>query len=173
VAFLGHFVGGRRSVAKTSVMLVYCEVNREPTRHESCCAGLMRRRAVLTSIHIGKPASYGSEDAIDPHDKPWTTGFYKTPVEGPVFAGTTNLAGDGQADLENHGGVDKAVLATTRRIWRSRVSSLACHGWQIPGLKNCGSVPSASRSERLRPAGGGSSRRHEDTKNRNDSRESS
>ena len=45
------------------------------------------------------------------HDQPWTTGFFKTPVEGPVFAGTTNLAGDGQADLVNHGGIDKAVLA--------------------------------------------------------------
>jgi len=29
----------------------------------------------------------------------------------PCFAGATNLAGDGQADLVNHGGVDKAVLA--------------------------------------------------------------
>ena len=28
-----------------------------------------------------------------------------------MFAGTTNLAGDGQADLKNHGGIDKAVLA--------------------------------------------------------------
>jgi len=28
-----------------------------------------------------------------------------------VFVGKTNLAGDGQADLVNHGGVDKAVLA--------------------------------------------------------------
>ena len=45
------------------------------------------------------------------HDKPWTTGFFKTRIEGPVFVGTTNLAGDGQADLENHGGIDKAVLA--------------------------------------------------------------
>jgi MOSC domain-containing protein YiiM len=68
-------------------------------------------RSVLSSIQIGKPASYGSRDAIDPHDKPWTTGFFKAPVEGPVFAATTNLAGDGQADLENHGGIDKAVLA--------------------------------------------------------------
>jgi MOSC domain-containing protein YiiM len=57
------------------------------------------------------PASYGSEDAADSHGLPWTTGFFKTVVEGPVFAGTTDLAGDGQADLENHGGVDKAVLA--------------------------------------------------------------
>src|ERR1700674_2744511 len=71
----------------------------------------MLRSPEVSSIQIGKPASYGSEDALDPHDKAWTTGFFKTPVEGPVFAGTTNLEGDGQADLENHGGVDKAVLA--------------------------------------------------------------
>ena len=31
--------------------------------------------------------------------------------EGRVFVGRTNLVGDGQADLENHGGIDKAVLA--------------------------------------------------------------
>jgi MOSC domain-containing protein YiiM len=67
--------------------------------------------AVLCSVQIGAPKSYGFEDAVDTHDKPWTTGFFKTPVGGPVFVGSTNLAGDGQADLKNHGGVDKAVLA--------------------------------------------------------------
>jgi len=66
--------------------------------------------AILFSIQVGAPRSYGFEDAVDAHDKPWTTGFFKTPMEGPVFVGTTNLAGDGQADLINHGGVDKAVL---------------------------------------------------------------
>jgi MOSC domain-containing protein YiiM len=67
--------------------------------------------ATLHSIQIGAPKDYGFEDAIDPHDKPWKTGFFKTPIEGPVLVGTTNLAGDGQADLKNHGGIDKAVLA--------------------------------------------------------------
>jgi len=67
--------------------------------------------ATLYSVQVGIPKSYGSEDAADSHDKQWTTGFFKTPVEGQVFVGTTNLAGDGQADLKNHGGVDKAVLA--------------------------------------------------------------
>jgi len=57
------------------------------------------------------PQNYGSGDALDPHDKSWTTGFFKLPIKGPVFAGTTNLVGDGQADLINHGGSDKAVLA--------------------------------------------------------------
>ena len=67
--------------------------------------------ATLCSIQIGKPRSYGSEDAANPHDKSWTTGFFKETVEGPVFVNRTNLTGDGQADLKNHGGVDKAVLA--------------------------------------------------------------
>jgi MOSC domain-containing protein YiiM len=66
---------------------------------------------ILYSIQVGTPKSYGFEDAIDAHDKPWTTGFFKTPIEGPVFVGATNLVGDGQADLKNHGGIDKAVLA--------------------------------------------------------------
>jgi MOSC domain-containing protein YiiM len=78
-------------------------------------------RAILQSIQIGQPENYGREDAADAHDKPWTTGFFKTPVEGKIFAGRTNLAGDGQADLKHHGGVDKAVLAYSAdhyRYWR-------------------------------------------------------
>ena len=66
---------------------------------------------ILSSVQIGMPKSYGFDDAVDAHDKPWTTGFFKKPIEGSVFVGTTNLAGDGQADLKNHGGIDKAVLA--------------------------------------------------------------
>ena len=65
----------------------------------------------LRSIQVATPKDYGFDGAVDPHDKPWTTGFFKTPIEGPIFVGTTNVAGDGQADLVNHGGVDKAVLA--------------------------------------------------------------
>ncbi|SRR5579862_243817 len=67
--------------------------------------------ATLRSIQVGTPKNYGLENATDAHDKPWTTGFFKTPIAGPVFVGTTNLVGDGQADLKHHGGVDKAVLA--------------------------------------------------------------
>lgn len=39
----------------------------------------------------------------------WKTAFYKTAVSGKVEVGTTNIAGDGQADLRYHGGMDKAV----------------------------------------------------------------
>ncbi|HTW94912.1 MAG TPA: MOSC domain-containing protein [Tepidisphaeraceae bacterium] len=78
-------------------------------------------RPILQSIQVGKPQSYGSEDATDAHDKPWTSGFFKAPVEGKIFAGRANLEGDGQADLKHHGGVDKAVLAYSAdhyRYWR-------------------------------------------------------
>ena len=66
---------------------------------------------ILLSIQVGTPTRYGFEDAVDPHETPWTTGFFKSPIEGPVFAHATGLDGDGQADLRNHGGIDKAVLA--------------------------------------------------------------
>ena len=67
--------------------------------------------ASLKSIQVGTPKDYGRHNASDPHDLPWTTGFFKLPVSGPVFARTPNLDGDRQADLKHHGGVDKAVLA--------------------------------------------------------------
>jgi MOSC domain-containing protein YiiM len=80
--------------------------------------------SILESIQIGAPKHYGSEDAADPHDQPWTTGFFKTNIEGPVFVGGTNLAGDAQADLINHGGIDKAVLAYSADhypLWREEL----------------------------------------------------
>ena len=78
--------------------------------------------ATLRSIQVAMPASYGFEGALDSHDQPWTTGFFKTPVAGRVFVGATHLSGDGQADRINHGGVDKAVLAYSADhypIWRN------------------------------------------------------
>lgn len=66
---------------------------------------------LLASIQVGLPLQLGEESALDPMDRPWTTGFYKQPVFGPVRLESTNLEGDGQADLVHHGGPDKAVLA--------------------------------------------------------------
>jgi MOSC domain-containing protein YiiM len=81
-------------------------------------------KAALSSIQVGLPCGYGSEEAADPHDKPWTTGIYKNGVQGPVFVGTTNIRGDGQANLKSHGGIDKAVLAYSADHypeWRERM----------------------------------------------------
>jgi MOSC domain-containing protein YiiM len=44
-------------------------------------------------------------------DKVVATGIFKTPVSGRVQVGTLGLQGDGQADLENHGGIYKAVYS--------------------------------------------------------------
>lgn len=80
--------------------------------------------AQLLSIQVGLPQTLGTENAPDPMDRPWRTGFFKTPIQGELWLGRTNLAGDGQADLENHGGIDKAVLAysaTHYPYWRSQL----------------------------------------------------
>jgi MOSC domain-containing protein YiiM len=65
--------------------------------------------AKLASVQVGLPRTYGVAGAVDPMDKPWSTAFFKEPVVGPVKLRRTNLAGDRQADLEVHGGPDKAV----------------------------------------------------------------
>lgn len=78
----------------------------------------------LLSIQVGMPANYGRADATDPHNRPWRTGYFKTPVAEKVFVGQSGIAGDGQADLENHGGIDKAVLAYSAEhypLWREEL----------------------------------------------------
>ncbi|MGG6241672.1 MOSC domain-containing protein [Nodosilinea sp. AN01ver1] len=79
----------------------------------------------LVSIQVGLPQTLGTDAAPDPMDRRWTTGFFKQPIEGEVWLSPTNLAGDGQADLKNHGGVDKAVLAYSADhypYWRSHLN---------------------------------------------------
>jgi MOSC domain-containing protein YiiM len=66
---------------------------------------------VLVSIQVGMPQTRGVDGATDAMDRPWTSGFFKEPVHGPVRVGREHLDGDGQADLRVHGGVDKAILA--------------------------------------------------------------
>ncbi|RFC35844.1 MAG: MOSC domain-containing protein YiiM [Candidatus Nitrotoga sp. LAW] len=65
----------------------------------------------LLSIQVGLPKKQDIPDALDTMDQEWTTGFFKEPVFGPIWVGTTNLTGDGQADLRVHGGPDKAINA--------------------------------------------------------------
>ena len=65
----------------------------------------------LVSVQIGLPRTYGEEGAEDPFDRPWTTGFFKAPVTGPVYLTRTGLEGDGVADRRWHGGPEMAVLA--------------------------------------------------------------
>jgi MOSC domain-containing protein YiiM len=57
----------------------------------------------LLSINVGLP------ETVSYQNKTTTTGIFKSPVDHPVRLRQLNLEGDGQADLENHGGLDKAV----------------------------------------------------------------
>jgi MOSC domain-containing protein YiiM len=65
----------------------------------------------LLSVQIGLPRTHGTPGADDPMDRPWTSGFFKQPVAGPVQVTRLGIVGDGVADRVSHGGPDKAVLA--------------------------------------------------------------
>jgi MOSC domain-containing protein YiiM len=58
---------------------------------------------VLVSVNVGRPRE------VLWNGKPVVTGFFKTPVDGPLALRRHNLDGDGQADLSVHGGPTKAV----------------------------------------------------------------
>jgi len=81
-------------------------------------------KPIVLSIQVGLPKYLGTPDASDPMDRPWVTAAFKESVEGPVWLGTTNLVGDGQANLQVHGGPDKAVLAYAADhypVWRTEL----------------------------------------------------
>lgn len=78
----------------------------------------------LISIQVGQPRTYSGTFA-DGAPAEWTTAFVKEPVAGPVFVHKTQIDGDAQVDLENHGGRDKAVLAYSAEhypLWRAELS---------------------------------------------------
>ncbi len=58
---------------------------------------------IMLSLNVGLPAKeiFFGKEVI--------TGICKKPVMGPVHLGKTGFAGDGVADLKNHGGLNKAV----------------------------------------------------------------
>jgi MOSC domain-containing protein YiiM len=68
----------------------------------------------LLSVNVGMPRElgiYGQGEHV-------ISGIAKAPVDAAsIFVGRTNLAGDGQADLSVHGGVDKAVYCYPKEHW--------------------------------------------------------
>ena len=74
----------------------------------------------LLSIQVGGPQTHHTPDpnaraaaarnaAASETDLGWTSGIFKSAVDGPRWVGETNLDGDSQADRKNHGGPDKAI----------------------------------------------------------------
>jgi len=61
----------------------------------------------LLSVNVARPREVPSQEGIV------TTGIFKVPISGRVMLREMNLDGDGQADLQNHGGRYQAVYAYT------------------------------------------------------------
>lgn len=75
----------------------------------------------LLSIQVGLPAEHGADHISK---KSWESGIFKYPVEGRVWLDSINLKGDGQRDLENHGGPFRAVLSYSADLypmWREEL----------------------------------------------------
>ena len=72
----------------------------------------------LLSLNVGLPRE------VTWNGKTVTTGFFKSPVDGPVTLRRHNLDGDGQADLRVHGGPTKAVYVYPEQhydYWREEL----------------------------------------------------
>lgn len=67
--------------------------------------------ARIVQIYVGLPQTVGTPDAALPMAREWRSSFFKEPVNGLVHVSKTNIEGDRQADLKNHGGIEKAILA--------------------------------------------------------------
>ena len=98
----------------------------------------------ILSIQLGLPAEHVSE-LKDGQDAAWISGIWKAPVAGRVRLGRTNLDGDAQADLKNHGGPDKAVCCYAAEhypAWREALGLPASdfpygafgENWTLAGL---------------------------------------
>ncbi|MEH7386053.1 MOSC domain-containing protein [Bacillus sp. JJ1521] len=86
----------------------------------------MDKLPYIDQLFIGKPKTVGDPNAKKLMDKEWTSGIFKDPIQTPLWLGKENLDGDGQADLKNHGGPEKAVLAyaaTHYEKWQSELEN--------------------------------------------------
>lgn len=63
----------------------------------------------IEALHLGSAREIACTGSEEWWDKPWTTGFIKTPQAGACWLGYEGFKGDEQADRRHHGGVDKAV----------------------------------------------------------------
>ncbi len=77
----------------------------------------------LRSVNIGQPREVSYRDRRG-RAKTTTTGIFKEPVGGRIMLGKLHLDGDGQADLDNHGGEDKAAYVYSVENYRYWASEL-------------------------------------------------
>jgi ferredoxin-NADP reductase/MOSC domain-containing protein YiiM/ferredoxin len=68
--------------------------------------------AKIVSVNVGLPSDVAWRGKVV------RTAIWKRPVDGRVFAGRLNLAGDGQADLDAHGGEQRAVMVYQKESYQ-------------------------------------------------------
>jgi len=81
--------------------------------------------ARVLSVNVGGVRKF------DYHGRPAQSAIWKSPVSGRVAARGVNLAGDRQADLQAHGGLDKAVYAYAvedQRWWEREIGRPLSNG---------------------------------------------
>ncbi|WP_208591634.1 MOSC domain-containing protein [Gracilibacillus suaedae] len=72
---------------------------------------------VIESLNVGKPTVHHLDG------QEINTGFKKTPTHQPNYLTVTGFENDGQADLKNHGGEEKALLMYPKvhyRYWEDK-----------------------------------------------------
>lgn len=84
----------------------------------------------IESLQIGRPAAYLSQIS-DGNDAEWVSSIWREAAVGRVFLGRTDLAGNAQADLKNHGGPDKAVCCYSAEHYPVWCSSLRLPGTEF------------------------------------------
>lgn len=99
------------------------------------------RNMKLFSINVGVVSNLFPEQSG--HARPIASGIHKHPVSGPVVINHFGIAGDEQADLGLHGGLDKAVYAYPLEHY----AFWAAH--QLKALKRTGPLPPGSMGENL------------------------
>jgi MOSC domain-containing protein YiiM len=80
---------------------------------------------IILSIQIGRNVTYTQEGPSDGKARTWTTAFNKSPLNGSATITDWGVAGDEQVDRENHGGLDKAILAYSAdhyAYWREHLN---------------------------------------------------
>lgn len=80
----------------------------------------------IESIQVGTPTDYFQNQQ---------SSINKQPVDGPIYVGVDNLAGDKQADLAVHGGHDKAVYVYPKEhysYWQESTGLLRTPRLKLP-----------------------------------------
>ncbi len=89
---------------------------------------------ILISIQTGRIQTYDNGLTDDDSKKTWTSAIAKSPVQGRVWLGRENLEGDKQANLQYHGGPDKAVLTYPAEHYEAWNREMPGVGWAYGGF---------------------------------------